>query len=320
MLTPINRKYFRLSVNVKKDTDIDMSANCPLCGDTKNRLHLFEPAQTGGIIKCFNSGCQAEDGMSLLRFMESIASPHVASLKRELFQTNINSLKDQKSTLSMKELLCKVEKVETKSTKIPEAVLEKFVNYTESDVCTQYIRKRGVTPGDDWMYAKNVQFPYKGKTLFLKNSIVIPIYYANKYKGLYVRNLIEKNFYILLQDNAEKIWSTSDQLEVITEGIWDALSTGFVNVGAMLGADLSQEYLDLNKTAVFAFDNDKTGVRKSIKYALLGYKIFVWPEIPFKDFNEMVQKGWSTQDIKKMILDNTWSGLLATTRLKMKNI
>ena len=42
MLDHVSRKYFKLSVGkLKKDTPEELVCCCPLCGDKRNKLHLY---------------------------------------------------------------------------------------------------------------------------------------------------------------------------------------------------------------------------------------------------------------------------------------
>jgi len=109
---------------------------------------------------------------------------------------------------------------------------------------------------------------------------------------------------------------------IITEGILDAvcigLGRGIENTGAMLGADVSEEYRKELPRTIFAFDNDETGIKKAIKYSKMGFRVYVPPEIPEKDFNEMLLNGYTKEAIRDIILDNAYYGIQAETRLLMK--
>ena len=323
MLSPINRKYFRLSVGkLKKDTDTDMSCCCPLCGDNKNRLHLFEPDNTGGIIKCFNSGCELEQGASLKQFLKMVHSPYEAAYRRETFTENIEELKNESS---IQDILTKVEKKKTKIIPLP---LDKlFMRASKSEKAKEYLKTRGFEPQPDWFFAEGpegVPFEYNKQKVQLKDVLIFPIYENESYKGFYTRSVVKKEFFIFLLPGTEKIWIKGDILNngIIAEGLFDTLSTGFENCAAMLGADLSKDFMEtLPKSTIFAFDNDKTGIFKAVKYAKLGFKIFIWPDfIKEKDFNELLISGWTKIDIRKMINANIFTGILAETKLKMKEV
>ena len=124
-------------------------------------------------------------------------------------------------------------------------------------------------------------------------------------------------------DDTEKIWikNPTTEPEIITEGLFDAISTGYNNPAAMLGADLSDSYLKtLSKNTIIATDNDLTGVKKLYKFINKGFKVFIWPDVFEKDFNEMLQNGHSKVDIKDFIQRNTYTGLMARVKLGMKGL
>ena len=67
MLDRVDIKYFKLAVgsNIGRETDNDISARCPICGDSskkKNskRLHLYTKGDITNI-NCFNGDCQCQN-------------------------------------------------------------------------------------------------------------------------------------------------------------------------------------------------------------------------------------------------------------------
>jgi len=322
MIPHIDRKYFRLSVGkLKKDTDTDMSCCCPLCGDTKNRLHLYSSAGLS-LVHCFNSSCELEEKHhSLKNFLKMIHSPYEASYRRETFTESIEDLKNESN---IQDILNKINIKKTKQVVVPLPLDKLFMRACKSDKAIEYIKARGFDPKSDWFFSEDSVFEYNTEKIKLKNCIIFPIYENKSYKGFYTRSIYKKEFFIFLLPGTEKIWVQGDLSDggIITEGLFDALSTGFENCAAMLGADLSKEFMsELSKNTIFAFDNDKTGVSKAIKYTKLGFKIFVWPDyIKEKDFNELLISGWSKNEIKKLINANIFTGILAETKLKMKEV
>lgn len=331
MLEHINQKYFKLSVGkLKKETADELVCCCPLCGDQKNRLHLYH-TNVGDLVHCFNDGCELSDKHhSVKNFLDIINSSYLVNYKRETLHHQVKEFKDEQTLNSL------LEKVNTKKEKSKKKILTKeiplatlFGRAQDSEKCMEYLSSRKISVDEDWFFSEDKFFEYNGKRVFLENYILIPIYDINyKYKGFYSRSIKEKSFSTFLLDGTEKIWrSYPDEIpDIICEGIFDSLSTGYTNLAAMLSADLSIEYqktLPIGESGpIFAFDNDKTGVAKAIKYAELGYKIFVWPESAdkYKDFNEMLIDNNLKEDIKKMIDCNTYLGILATTKLKMKRV
>jgi DNA primase len=128
-----------------------------------------------------------------------------------------------------------------------------------------------------------------------------------------------------LLPDVEKIWVSnpdvnSSNLEILTEGVFDALSTGFKNSGAMLSASVSEEFLNkLNPDCIIALDNDSTGIQKTLKYAEKGFKVFIWPREDYKDFNDML-RDFSDKEINTMIKVGAKRGIEAVVELKMKEV
>ncbi len=323
MLERLNSKYFKLAVGkLKKETLDELVTCCPMCGDQKNRLHLYS-SDVGDLVHCFNSGCELEaKHHSVRNFLDIIGSPYISSYKREQLGTTVEKLKTEQNVQGILDNLKKLPP-EPKRTLEKEIPLHRLFGKAEdNEECHTYLLNRCIDVQPDWFFSTNKFFEYNGKRVFLENYILIPIYNEDyKYRGFYSRSIKEKTFSTFLLEDTEKIWrSNPDRFpDIICEGIFDALSTNFDNCAAMLGAGLSEEYRNtLPKSTLFAFDNDETGTRKSIEYCDKGFNIFVWPEVKYKDFNEMLTLGTSRTKIKKMIEDNTYSGIIAKTRLKMK--
>ena len=325
MIHAVNQKYFKLIIpKLKKDTPDELSGCCPVCSDTKNRLHLVH-VQDGDYdyVKCFNSGCDLEEPQNMYNFIK-IASPgYLNQYKQETFKTRI---KDFKNSENLQDIINKAK--EQKDQKSPKKTEEQeiplnnlFEKAKDIPECIEYLKQRHIEPMDDWFFSKDKFFNYNNKNVYLKNFILIPIYNKDKYRGFYSRSIEEKKFSTFLLPNTEKIWIQNPAFipEIITEGIFDALSTGFDNPAAMLGASLSSEYIKtLPKNTIIATDNDQTGIKKLYGFIKKGFKVFIWPDQKEKDFNEMLQTGYKKQDIKKFIQMNTYTGLMAQVKLNLK--
>lgn len=325
MLQPVNQKYFKLAVGkLKKDSSNEIVCNCPMCGDQKNRLHLYS-TEVGDLVHCFNDGCELSDKHHSVRnFLDIINSSQLPAYKRATLSVQVDSLKEEQSMQSLLERVKSQAKVEVEEKPKPKEIpLQKlFDKAQDSEACMNYLYNRGIEVQEDWFFSTQKFFEYNGKHVYLMDYLLIPIYDEDyKYRGFYSRSIKEKSFSTFLQDGTEKIWRAypDKNPEIICEGIFDAISSGFDNSAAMLSANVSEEFRQqLPKSTIFAFDNDETGIRKAIQYSNLGFKIFVWPEVPEKDFNEMLVSGSSKEEIKKMIQANIYDGILAKVRLKMK--
>ena len=332
-LDQLSIKYFKLAVNqkMKKETSSELQCCCPVCGDTKNRLHLYRPKGFDqDVVHCFNENCSLQEKHhNVINFLKIVRPDLVNSYKRENMNTMISSISSQGSGSSLKKIIEKntgISQTE-KNDKKRELPLDKlFSKCKDSKKCSEYVKQRGFDPCDDWYFSEQEFFSFNQKRVYIKDYLIIPIYSDNKYKGFYSRSIHEKKFSTFLLPGTEKFWVSSpdvtpENLEIITEGLFDALSTGFEKTGAMLSASLSDEFMKrLNPECIIALDNDSTGIKRAIEYAERGYKVFVWPRDDYKDFNEMLQSGFSKHEIKSMIQIGSEKGITAVVKLKMKEV
>ena len=122
---------------------------------------------------------------------------------------------------------------------------------------------------------------------------------------------------ILLQEDKPKIFGLNkldyDKTIYICEGPLDSLFLD--NCIAMAGADVDVSELS-SHNPVFIYDNEprnKQITSRMQKCIQSGKQIVIWPNgITDKDINEMVLSG---RDVKKIIKDNTYSGLAAQLKL-----
>ena len=330
-------KYFTLVVNpseIKKNTKYEISCNCPLCGDKKHRLHLYRPQGFDqDVVHCFNEGCVLSDKHhNILNFLKIAKPDLVKSYSADTFKEKINKWTGNVSSIVEKiEKTTGISEIETRKAKLELPLDKLFIKCKDSKKCTEYVKNRKIQNADkfidDWYFSDQKFFVYNNKTLYLENYIIIPIIHSGLYKGFYSRSIQEKQFGTFLLPGAEKIWfsnSSIEDVQILTEGIFDALSTGYKKSGAMISASLSpsllQELKIQNPNVIFALDNDKTGVKKSIQLAKEGFRVFIWPEeMQQKDFNEMIASV-PIYAIKNLIQNNIHSGIDAQVRLKMKNL
>jgi len=321
VLNLTNVSFFKRAVSkLKKDSPNELSACCPICADTKYRLHLVHVKEGYDYIRCFNEGCPVSEPTTMLNFLYQ-SNGDVLGYKRATYATKLSEIKNDLSDVLVQATQAKEKLSKPPEKEIPQLILNSFVKCNDSPECKEYFKARNVIPPEDTLFSKIKFFTFNNKTIYLENYIIIPIYSNLKFKGFYSRSIYEKKFSTFLLPDTEKIWvqDPSKLPELITEGIFDALSIHpGLNLGAMLGADISEEYRNsLPKNTIFAFDNDQTGTQKAIKYANLGFTIFVWPDINEKDFNELLTR-YSKMDILKMIQNNLRRGIEAEVLLRMK--
>lgn len=325
----IDRKYFKLAVGTPlKDTLYDISLNCPLCGDTKGRLHMYQKSTMDApLIRCFNEGCELENHQGMSRFLDVVDSTLSLRYKKEKFNKSIDSLKegdslnDILSSISDKPAPVKKEVLPLDSSyKLPKLFTDMLDYAKDVPEAVEYIESRNLEVQDDWLFSKDTFVNIFEKAYYVENFIFIPLWQNNKLRGFYTRSINEKRFSTIIFPNGEKYWVSHgfDPAKpcYIFEGILDAISSGLDNTCAMLSADLPDDFICELAEPIFCLDNDKTGVEKALKFNAKNFKTFVWPDIDEKDVNVLLKR-LTKEEIRETILSNIYSGLTAKIKLNL---
>ena len=162
---------------------------------------------------------------------------------------------------------------------------------------------------------------------FYGGHLVFPCYYKGDYVYAFqTRSIKQKIFYTHSKNESFKVYNyfnvDFDKPVFIFESIIDSLYVP--NSIAALGTSISESVLQKIKYPVYCFDNDLTkdrkGLMESIKKAQEGYNVFVWPtELKWaKDTNDLAVKGWTSEQIERMVKCNIKKGLGAVTLLKLR--
>lgn len=322
MLSYTDVKFFKLAVgseHIGKETDLDIQARCPVCGDgakkNSKRLHLYDKNGTT-LVNCFNGDCTVHS--NLWNFLKNYFPNLLDSYKRETFGETMKSLKGESPKQKLKE-----------SVQLVTVPLEPlFKDIKECPEALEYLKNRSIDYNEDafgkWFYGVQ-DLEIDGTLYQVTNSIIIPLYYDGKISGFYSRSIKSKNFitYNHQTNIGFKVWNwfniDKEAPVYIFEGIFDAISSGKKNIIALMGAKLPEERLKELRNPVFVLDNDKTGRLNSIYYTELGYNVYIQPDdILEKDMNE-IKKNHPGLNISQMINDNLYKGVSAVVRLKMKN-
>lgn len=306
MIPRVDVKYFKKVVtNLGKETDVDISARCPVCGDSKKnqnskRLHLYKKGDYV-LCNCFNGDCKVKN-RTMYTFLRDFFPEHVSAYKQENFRENIKNLKSG-------DVFAEFRKASEKSLEFSEKasdnenpvkafidLKEVFIPLENSLEALQYVENRrfdylGSRFLGKWFFSKN-DIEIDGKLYRTRNSVIIPLYSGERTYGFYSRNISSKDFctYMHEANTGYKIWNFFDVDKTkdvyVFEGIFDALSSGLENVVALLGASLPDERLS-EITPIFVLDNDRTGLVNSLRYSSK-YRVYVQPrEFPQKDMNEL---------------------------------
>lgn len=298
-----------------KISNNDIAIGCPICQEgnskgKKQRCHLYY-YDNNLMVHCFNCGMHHHFGKYLKEYFPLL-------YKQYLLDSGIikNDFKENPKLESKPK--------ELKLFTFKDIGLD-FIPITDSKRGMAYLYSRGVDP-------KYFKLFYYGNYRNLGDGIVIPFWYNDKMYGFQYRNINKKIFRVYLppQNQGYKIYNffSSEKELYVFESVFDLYSNDLPlekKISAF-GSDIDINKFK-NKKLIFCFDNDETGYKKALKYAELGFKIFVWPDnIKQKDFNEILQKGIKfgkdpkelRKKISKLIINNTFEPLEAIVRLKLK--
>jgi hypothetical protein len=189
--------------------------------------------------------------------------------------------------------------------------------------CVTYCESRKFPEGviDKLMYCNHPK-------MFWGGMLIFPLYWKDgeHVYGFQGRSMKEKIFYNFSNNESFKVYNifnvNLDKPVFIFESIIDSYYKE--NSIAVLGSSISNIVLGMIKFPVFCFDNDirkdRKGLTQSIEYASKGHKVLVWPsELSWaKDPNDLAKKGWTKDQIERMINTNLKSGLGAVTAIKFK--
>ena len=98
MLDRIDIKYFKLAVgldSIGKETDVDISARCPICGDSRKnkkskRLHLYNKGPVTNV-NCFNGDCACQN-KTVYSFLKDFFPSLLSQFKKEQFGNTVQKL------------------------------------------------------------------------------------------------------------------------------------------------------------------------------------------------------------------------------------
>ena len=316
-LDPLDVRYFKLAVgNVRSESPCDITAKCPICGDSKHsnkaRLHLYQKGDVT-LINCFNGGCPCSN-KTMYTFLRDFYPQLFANYKKDRFKRALEPAKGLEDTvidLGVKAPSAKVEH--------PGSLKPLFSPLNKE--CKEYLASRGVS--SKGVYTASASTTLNGKWYPIEGFIIIPLIKGNEIYGFYTRSPKEKKFFTYIKEThvGFKAWNLfkvdPEKPVFIFEGIFDAMSaieSGLENSIALMGAKPSQEILKMLKHPVFCLDNDRTGILNSLEYCKK-HHVVVWPFAEPKDANEMLLQ---KIDLRAIITQNIKSGISATVALRAK--
>ena len=326
MISQVDKKYFKLAVgteNIGRETDVDIPARCPVCGDSrthkrKKRLHLYTKNNITQV-NCFNGECAVQN-KTVYSFLRDFYPSLLPQYKRETFGNTLEKLANGDIFEQFKEVKIEKESVLTQDLSMY------FKDIKDVPECLEFLNKRGHQYNEEkhgkWFYG--YQDLKIGETTYnITNSIIIPLYYKTEMYGFYSRNILNKIFCTYMNDAniGFKIWHwfgiKKEEPVYIYEGIFDAISGGLKNSIALMGAKIPEERLNELKHPIFVLDNDRTGLYNSLAYAKK-YTVYIQPdEYTEKDMNELLLNHKDV-NIPELIKNNLYSSISAEIRIKNK--
>lgn len=299
---------------LKKTGTKKYNTRCPYCGDSKTKKtkkrgwFLWNDKYNTYVYNCFNCDTVTNfDGVC--KFMSpSVYEVYKTKEREETLSEFIDSMTStknkQKSNID--------ENIDISLECLPSGT----INCTESSQAIEYLQKRKIP--------KNIYVNWKYNKSY---GIIIPFEYSREttsdgfFYGWQARQINKKDFHTSLPESNPKLWNwfsiNKKQPVYILESIIDASMMSLLNYQsiAMVGADIKKEYVDELKEPFFIFDNDETGVKKTIKYSKLypNAHFLIWnKKIKQKDLNEIIVSGVSVEKFKKFIDTSFVNGFKAS--------
>jgi hypothetical protein len=335
----LDRKYLLLiSARLQqfKETAPDLYRfRCPFCGDSKRNMlkargYIFKAQEYNGYgYKCWN--CNISTNFThFLKFLDP------AQYKEYIMER----FKDQKPKEETKTAEPEPEPIDSKLIGHRDVSIPSIESLHEDHYARKYIENRKI-PREYWSeiyYAEDYKkfldhmWPNHGKQNLIENDPRIVVFYTN-FQGE-VTNVTGRSFgadakfrYITVKvSESRKVFNLhrlkpKDHPVYLLEGQFDAMFLpNAIASGDSNLAGTAEWLLDtLGISPILVFDNEPRNreICKTIRKAIDdGWDVCLFPEsFPGKDINEAILAGLTAEEIRRIIDENTVSGLEAQLRL-----
>jgi hypothetical protein len=321
----------QLSLRNAKKVSNGWRISCPWCNEGtspwKTRCSIIMPTQLHDhiTVSCFNCGLATNVKKLIEKVQPSLLDEYEAKEKQLFIEGLANGrvshkLQDKPPTIN----------INTRGNQKPE--FEQLLQYQftlnekyfkpaiEFEDAVKFCKERRI-------YEQIHRFKYCTNTESAAGGMVIfPFYtgYGDSVYGFQGRSPKDKRFHTFSPNECFKVFGVFEVNKkkpvIVCESIIDSFSVdnGIAMLGTSIGDKVQTFLKDCN--LLYILDNDKTGIEKSVKYADMNYKLFIWPEElrKYKDLNDMRQDGFSREEIQQIIDDNVYSGSEAVVRLKFR--
>lgn len=318
---------------IKKTNPYQCCFRCPLCGDSekssvKTRGWFYEMPDGHILMKCYNCGRALSLG-NFLKDQDQLAYKSYVMAKFESRGGKKKKAKvDAEQFKPKKKKLEQIKKIDSRL-----ASLRRFIDLPHDHPVVEYVLSRKI-PRSRW---KDIYYTPKfnkwansiipGKLNEKRDEprLVLPFIDAEDHLfGCAARGFDPEGLrYISLifDDSKPKIFglNTVDFTKpyLVVEGAIDSFFLS--NAVAIAGADTSFHGLENLENATFVFDaepRNKQIVSFMSQVIKAKHKICIWPEnVPGKDINLMILRGWSRPKIAEVIKENTFQGMSAELKL-----
>ena len=320
--------------NFKRKSNTLYNFSCPLCGDSeikksKARGYIYEK-QGKSLFHCHNCGIT----LSISKFIKTVDVNLYNEFVVEKIKENESPEKKE-----IKEFVNKMKPPVFRKSG-PFKNLQKISQLKPEDPVKKFIVNRKIPNPyhatlfkcPNFMHFTNELVPNKFSEDALKNDetrIVIPFFDTNKnifaYQGRSLSKSDIKYITIVLDENVPKIYGL-DRLEIsktyyVFEGPFDSMfidnsiATGGGDIVAALASLKSPK-----ENCVIVYDNEKRSketVKKIDKAIVNGYNVCIWPQsFLWKDVNDAIMEGLTSEQIKDIIDSNTYKDLSAKLALQ----
>jgi len=331
----LNTIAHRLENFKKKSQDL-FNCRCPLCGDSqrnkKRSRGYFYRGKQDLYYKCHKCGASHHFGTFLKNFDPNQYSQYVVERYADGGHGRANAHKNVETILKFEE---------PKFTKKPEpnlidSIMDRLDTLPDDHEVIQYVTNRRIPRDafDRLYFISNVKDviqlndKYKDSIITSEPRLAIPFLDGNNkllvvsLRGIRGESLRYIN--IKVDEDAPSIFGLDKvdptQEVFVVEGPLDSLFLH--NSIACAGTSFGKiDQLPISKDKItIIFDNQPKNrdVGKLMnKYIDQGYRIVIWPDVPGKDINEMVENGLTSDEIQDIINHNKFQGLAAKAKYAM---
>lgn len=306
--------------------DHKFACRCPICGDSSRNKSKkrggFFPHNGSMVFHCFNCGAH----MYFSKFLEEIDSILYSEYRLEKYRDS--------ATPKEKPLEAPKNNTEEKLSspkRLIDSLMDRLDTLDDDNPAVAYCLKRKI-PRDKFSqlyYVDNVKHleqlspKYRDKILGKESRLVLPFYdWKGQLSGITARALGDESLrYILMKikDDETMIFGTEtvnlNKRVYVVEGPIDSLF--LPNCIAVAGTGFTKlDTLNVrkNSTTVIIDNQPRNSEVCKIynKFIKNGWSVVIWPpNLPGKDINDLVDSGYTQDQLVDLINTNTYTGLSA---------